>query len=179
MFEIEVRDTKIPIVSFLRTLVDKILHFFKHLGKIFLEFFNPTKWSWPHWIFAIVFIIILALGLVNSFAGVGSAFWIYKKSIMFFLISMLIFIYFIIITVTYANNITFKSEYDILNKTFKYIHYFVVLMLFGIVFSGILAPNGINKLIYPFIYLKDCIIIVFVISFIIFFYNMILLVILE
>lgn len=179
MFEIEVRDTKIPIVSFLRTFVEKILHFFKHLGKIFLQLFDPNEWAWPHWIFAIVFILILALMLINALTSSAQGIWIYKKSIFFFLISMLIFIYFIIITVTYTNNITFKSEYDILNKTFNYIHYFIVLMIFGIIFSFILAPDGVSKLTNPFIYLKDCIIIILVISFIIFCYNMILLVILE
>ena len=179
MFELEVRDTKIPIVSFLRTFTDRILHFFKHIGGIFLELFDPNKWNWPHWVFTIVFLIILALMLINSLAGSVKGIWIYKKSIFLFLISMLIFIYFIIIIVTYANNVRVTSEYDILNKTVQYIHYFVVLMIFGFIFSCILAPGGIKRLIYPLIYLKDCILIIFILSFIFFSYNMILLVILE
>ena len=179
MFELEVRDTKIPIVSFLRTFVERILHFLRHVVDIFLELFNPTKWSWPHWIFVIVFLIILALMLINSLAGIVNGIWIYKSSIFLFLISLLIFIYFIIITVTFANNVKVKSEYDVLNKTLQYINYFVVLMLFGIIFSIILAPKGISKLTNPLIYLKDCILIIFVLSFILFSYNMILLVILE
>ena len=179
MFELEVRDTKIPIVSFLRTFTDKILHFFKHIGGIFLELFNPTKWSWPHWIFAIVFIIIISLMIINSIAGSVKGIWIYKKSIFLFLISILIFIYFVIITVTYANNVKITSEYDILNKSLQYIHYFVVLMIFGFIFSCVLAPGNINRLINPLIYLKDCILVIFILSFIFFSYNIILLVILE
>jgi hypothetical protein len=179
MFELEVRDTKIPIVSFLRNFVEKILHFLRHVVDIFLELFNPTKWSWLHWIFVIVFLIILALMLINCLAGIVNGIWIYKSSIFLFLISLLIFIYFIIITVTISYNIKVKSEYDILNKTLQYINYFVVFMLFGIIFSIILAPSGIGKLTNPLIYLKDCILIIFVLSFILFSYNMILLVILE
>ena len=179
MFELEDRDTKIPIVSFLRKFVEKILHFLRHVVDIFLELFNPTKWSWLHWIFVIVFLIILALMLINCLAGIVNGIWIYKSSIFLFLISLLIFIYFIIITVTISYNIKVKSEYDILNKTLQYINYFVVLMLFGIIFSIILAPSGIGKLTNPLIYLKDCILIIFVLSFILFSYNMILLVILE
>ena len=179
MFELEVRDTKIPIVSFLRSFTEKILHFFKHIGVIFLELFDPNKWNWPHWVFTIVFLIILALMLINSLAGSVKGIWIYKKSIFLFLISMLIFIYFIIIIVTYANNVKVTSEYDILNKTVQYINYFIVLMIFGFIFSFVLAPSGINRLINPLIYLKDCILIIFILSFIFFSYNMILLVILE
>ena len=92
---------------------------------------------------------------------------------------MLIFIYFIIIIITYSNNITFRSEYDIINNTLIYIRYFIVLMIFGFVFSIILGPYGIGKITNPMIYLKDCITIIFIISFITFFYNMILLIILE
>lgn len=179
MFELEVRDTKIPIVSFLTTFIGKILHFFKHIGTIFLDLFNPNKWTWLHWIFIIVFLIILALMLINNLAGSINGLWIYKKSIFLFLISILIFIYFVIIILTYANNVKVTSEYDILNKTLQYIHYFIILMIFGIIFSCILAPSGINKLINPLIYLKDCILIIFVLSFIFFSYNTILLVILE
>jgi hypothetical protein len=179
MFELTVRDTKIPIVTFLRTFTDKILHFFKHIAGIFLELFNPNKWKWPHWVFTIIFLIFLALMIINSLMGTIKGIWIYKKSVFVFLIVMLIFIYFIIIIVTYANNVQITSEYDILNKTVKYINYFVVLMIFGLIFSCVLAPGGINKLIYPLIYLKDCIVIIFILSFIFFSYNMILLVILE
>ena len=117
--------------------------------------------------------------LINCLAGIVNGIWIYKSSIFLFLISLLIFIYFIIITVTFANNVKVKSEYDVLNKTLQYINYLIVLMLFGIIFSIILAPNGISKLINPLIYFKDCILIIFVLSFILFSYNMILLVILE
>lgn len=179
MFEVVVRDIKIPIVTFLTTLVEKILNFFKYVFNIIIQLFNVTKWTWIHWIFFIVFLIILAILLINSLADIINGFWIYKESIFLFLISMLIFIHFIIIIITYSNNITFKSEYDIINKTLNYIHYFIVLMIFGFVFSIILGPYGLGKITNPIIYLKDCITIIFIISFIIFFYNMILLIILE
>ena len=123
MFELEVRDTNIPIVSFLRTFIDRILHFFKHIGVIFLELFDPNKWSWPHWVFTIVFLIILALMLINSLAGSVRGIWIYKKSIFLFLITMLIFIYFIIIIVTYANNVKVTSEYDILTNSLSIVNF--------------------------------------------------------
>ena len=66
------------------------------------------------------------------------------------------------IKLTNRNDIKVTSEYDILNKTVQYIHYFVVLMIFGFIFSCILAPGGIKRLIYPLIYLKDCILIIFI-----------------
>ena len=179
MFEVEVRDTKIPVVTFLKTLTTNILHFFKHIGGIIVQLFDPNEWNWAHWVFTIIFLIIIVLMILNSLAGAVRGVWIYKSSIFLFLISILIFIYFIIIIVTYANNVKFTSKYDILNKTVKYIHYFVVLMIFGIIFSCILAPGGIDRIMNPLIYLKDCILIIFVISFIFFSYNMILLVILE
>lgn len=179
MFEIEVHDTKIPVISFLKKNIEKILHFFKHVVHIFLELFNPTKWSWQHWIFLIVFLMILALMFINSLASIVKGIWIYKKNIFIFLISIIIFIYFIIFTITYANNIKVTSEYDVINKVFIYIHYLVILMIFGTIFSIILAPNDINKFINPLIYIKDCILIIFILSFILCSYNMILLVILE
>lgn len=179
MFEVVIRDINIPIVTFLKTLVEKILNLFKYIFNIIIQLFNATKWSWIHWSFFIVFLIILAILLINSLADIINGFWIYKENIFLFLISMLIFIYFIIIIITYSNNITFRSEYDIINNTLIYIRYFIVLMIFGFVFSIILGPDGIGKITNPMIYLKDCITIIFIISFIIFFYNMILLIILE
>lgn len=179
MFQVEVSDTKIPVVTFLKTLGTGIVNFFKHIGVIILQLFDPNEWNWAHWVFTIIFLIIIALMILNSLSGAVRGIWTYKSSIFLFLISILIFIYFIIIIVTYSNNVKFTSKYDILNKTVQYIHYFVVLMIFGIIFSCILAPGGIDRIINPLKYFKDCILIIFVLSFIFFSYNMILLVILE
>lgn len=179
MFEIEIRDTKIPIITFLKTFVNKILDFFKNIINVFLKLFDLKEWTWIHWIFVIIFIIIIFIMLINSLSGIVNGVRIYKNSIFIFLISLLIFIYLIIIIVSIAYNVKVTSEYNILNKTLEYINFFVILMLFGIIFSIILAPYGINRLINPLIYLKDCILIIFVLSFILFSYNMILLVILE
>lgn len=179
MFEVEVRDVNIPIVSFLKTLDEKILDFLKHVGEFILDLFNTAKWSWIHWFLFIVFIIILAILLINSLADIINGFWIYKGSIFFFLIYILIFILFIIIIIIYSNNITIKSEYDIIDKTLYYINIFIGLLIFGFIFSIILGPYGLGKITNPIIYLKDCITIIFIISFIIFFYNMIILILLE
>lgn len=179
MFEIEVRDTKIPIVSFIKTIADKLLHFLKHIGVIFLELFNPEKWSWPHWVFTIIFLTILVLMFLNSLAGGFKGIWIYKKSIFGFLITILIFTYLIIIIITYVHNVRIVTEYDFINKTLKHIMYFISLMLLGIIFSIILSPKGMGRIINPLIYIKDCIIVIFVLSFIVFSYNLLLLVLLE
>ena len=51
MFEVEVRDVNIPIVTFLKSLDERILIFLKHVGQFILDLFNTAKWSWIHWFF--------------------------------------------------------------------------------------------------------------------------------
>jgi hypothetical protein len=179
MFQIEVGDTEIPIVSFFKKITAKIIHFLKHVGKAFLDLFNPREWKWPQWIFAGIFILILVLMILSSIASGLKGIWIYKKSIFVFLISVVILLYFLIIVVSYVSNVRVTTEYDIINKTLQYIQWFIALMFLGIIFSIILAPNGVNTLINPLIYMKDCILVIFVLSFISFCYNMILLVVIE
>ena len=179
MFEIEFSDTKIPMIEFLRTITKELLKYLKFIGKAFLQLFDPTKWTWVHWVFSIIIIIILILMIINNLVGSLNGFWIYKSNIFLFLISILIFIYFIIIVVSYVYNLKVVTEYDIINQTLKYIQYLVALMFLGIIFSIILAPKGIEKLTNPLIYIKDCLLIIFVLSLILFSYNMIILVVLE
>lgn len=174
MFEVVVRDVNIPIVTHLN-----ILHFLRYVGEFILDLFNPAKWSWIHWFLFIVFMIILAILLINSLADITNGFWIYKGRIFIFLIYILIFILFIIIIINYSNNIKIKSENDIIDITLQYINIFISLIIFGFIFSIILAPKGFGNIKNPIIYLKDCITIIFIISFIIFFYNMIILILLE
>jgi hypothetical protein len=76
-------------------------------------------------------------------------------------------------------NTTVVSEYNFLNIFLEKIRYIISLIAFGFFVSFILAPSGSGKIKIPLLYLKDAIIVIFILSFILLLYNVILLYVIE
>jgi hypothetical protein len=179
MFKVEFKDAEIPIVTFLNHIFGRITHFLKHIFFGFLDLLNPTNWSWIHWVFTgilgVILLFMILIGIIGALRGLV----VHRKVVVIFLVILLIFIYLTIIIVYYANNVRIKTDYAVLNTILEPMQFIFGLMFMGIIFSIILSPDGIGRVLNPIIYIKDCIITLLVLSFIILGYSQIILFILE
>jgi hypothetical protein len=179
MFKVEFKDAEIPIVTFLNHIFGRITHFLKHIFFGFLDLLNPTNWSWIHWVFTgilgIILLIMILIGIIGTLRGLV----VHRKVVVIFLVILLIFIYLTIIIVFYANNVRIKTDYAFLDTILEPMQFVFGLMFMGIIFSIILSPKGIGTVLTPIIYIKDCIITLLVLSFIVLGYSQIILFILE
>ena len=176
---VEFYDQEIPIFKFLKEFIDKILEFFKNIFKNFIKQFNPDKTEWYHYFILIILLIPLILMILGVVLKLLKGIVIYKKYIAYFLIIFILYSYFIMYMITIFMNAKVVSEHNFLNIFLQKIRYFISLIVFGFFVSFILAPSGIGKIKIPLIYLKDAIIVIFILSFIILLYNVILLYVIE
>ena len=176
---VEFYDQEIPIFKFLKEIIDKILEFLKNIFKNFIKFINPDKTEWYHYLFIAILLITLVLMILGVVMKLLKGIVIYKKYIAYFLIIFILYSYFVMYTLTVFLNVKVVSEHNFLNIFFQKIRYFISLIVFGFFVSFILAPSGTGKIKIPLIYLKDAIIVIFIISFILLLYNVILLYVIE
>lgn len=176
---VEFYDQEIPIFKFLKEIIDKILEFLKNIFKNFIKFINPDKTEWYHYLFIAILLITLVLMILGVVMKLLKGIIIKKKYIAYFLIIFILYSYFVMYTLTVFLNVKVVSEHNFLNIFFQKIRYFISLIVFGFFVSFILAPSGTGKIKIPLIYLKDAIIVIFIISFILLLYNVILLYVIE
>ena len=179
MFKVEFKEAEIPIVTFLNHIFGRITHFLKHIFFGFLDLLNPSKWTWFHWIFTIIFLTILLFMILIGIIGALRGLVVHRKVVIIFLVILLIFIYLTIMIVYYAHNVRIVTDNVVLDTILEPMQFVFALMFLGIIFSIILTPKGIGRVLNPIIYVKDCIITLLVLSFIILGYTQIILFILE
>ena len=176
---VEFNEQEIPIFKFLKEIIDKIIEFFKNTFNNFIKQFNPDKTEWYHYFFLIILLIPLILMILGVVLKLLKGIVIYKKYIAYFLIIFVLYSYFIMYMLTIFLNTTVVSEYNFLNIFLEKIRYIISLIAFGFFVSFILAPSGSGKIKIPLLYLKDAIIVIFILSFILLLYNVILLYVIE
>lgn len=176
---VEFYEQDIPIFKFLKEIINKIFEFFKNIFSNFIEQFNPDKTEWYHYFILFILLIPIILMILGLVLKLLNGIIIYKKYIAYFLIIFILYSYFIMYMLTIFLNVKVVSEYNFLNIFLEKIRYIISLIAFGFFVSFILAPSGSGKIKIPLIYLKDAIIVIFVISFILLLYNVILLYVIE
>lgn len=177
--KVEFYEQDIPIFKFLKEIINKIFEFFKNIFKNFIKQFNPDKTEWYHYLILVILLIPIILMILGLVLGLLNSIIIYKKYIAYFLIIFILYSYFIMYMLTIFLNVKVVSEHNFLNIFLEKIRYIISLIAFGFFVSFILAPSGSGKIKIPLIYLKDAIIVIFVLSFILLLYNVILLYVIE
>jgi hypothetical protein len=174
---VEFNDQELPILKFLKNIITKISEFFINIFKN--AKFDPNKMVWYHYLLLVIILIPIGIVIIGFIVNLFKGVIIYRYYILYFIIILILYIFFIMILITLFINVNVVSELNFLNIFLQKIKYVISLIVFGFFVSFILAPSGIGKIKIPLIYLKDAVIVIFIISFILLLYNFILLYIIE
>jgi len=176
---VEFNDQELPIFKFFKNIITKISEFFINIFKNAKAKFDPNKMVWYDYLLLVIILIPIGIAIIGFIVNLFKGVIIYRKYILYFIVIFILYIFFIMILITLFINVTVVSELNFLNIFLQKIRYVISLIVFGFLVSFILAPSGIGKIKIPLIYLKDAVIVIFIISFILLLYNFILLYIIE